>query len=63
LKQAVRTAGERELLLEKELALLRESNAKLMGFGELRERVLQEELQCIKGEVKSIQRSYGEKEI
>ena len=63
LKQAVKTAGEREQLLEKEVGMLRESNAKLMGFGELREKALQEELQLIKGELKNIQTIQAQREL
>ena len=63
MKNMIKFAGDRETMLNKEITQLKQSNRQLMGFGEMREKLLQEELIAIKKEIMKIQESFNDREI
>lgn len=44
LKEMIKITSEREVIIIKENDALKQANKKLIGFGEFREKILQEEL-------------------
>mmetsp|Transcript_41786 Transcript_41786/g.40137 ORF Transcript_41786/g.40137 Transcript_41786/m.40137 type:complete len:84 (+) Transcript_41786:1177-1428(+) len=63
MKEVIRLMSERESMIINENNALKASNKKLLGFGETREKILQDELLEIKKELKSIQVAYNKSEV